>query len=85
MGWQGFTPTLSDPVNAFIICEEGLNKFITTAPYVQFNNQHILVGNEVYVAPSFGPITLDAALKEPRQWQRLGGIFSSIFFNLSTI
>ena len=79
MGWQGFKPTLSDQLTHSLYVKKGLNKFITAAPYIQFNNQHILMGNEVYVATPFGPITLDAALKKTAAVSRLGGYSRASF------
>ncbi|MEK9727997.1 MAG: hypothetical protein VW397_07840, partial [Candidatus Margulisiibacteriota bacterium] len=77
--WSGLNLATSDQVTQSLYYKKGLNNFITSTVYTQVNNQHLLLGNELYIASPFGPISVNNALKQTQGIDKLGA-FSRFSF-----
>jgi hypothetical protein len=79
MSWAGFSPVLQDALTHSLYVKKGLNNFITATGYTQFNNAHVLLGQELYMSSPFGPIFMNNALKRTKGLDRLGGFSKASF------
>ena len=73
MSWDGFNPVIDDQLTHSLYVKKGLNKFITSTGYFQYNDRHSLLGNELYVSTPFGSVFVNNALKQTEGLSKLAG------------
>ena len=64
MSWSGFTPVVTDQFTHSLYYKTGVNRFITSSLYGQFNPSQFLIGDELYVSTPLGPVALNYAMKQ---------------------
>ena len=64
MSWSGVTPVVTDQFTHSLYYKTGVNRFITSSLYGQFNPSQFLIGDELYVSTPLGPVALNYAMKQ---------------------